>query len=179
MSILKLHHTYENRGYENIPAVAPLKQSKKEGEPSSLTAAADETAARKTDSVEISPEGRLAAVQEKEIQESAAQETEAQEAAAKDSDSPSGKVAVNEGKRARQIAAAQNQGELQQVLALLEKDLSDCKAGLQKGWCDRSEIAKVEALISKARSRMSQVPRKSDQDDAQGGLDAFAMASLM
>lgn len=110
MSILKLHHTYENRGYENIPAVAPLKQSKKEGEPSSLAAAADETAARKTDSVEISPEGRLAAVQEKEIQEPAAQETEAQEAAAKDSDSPSGKVAVNEGKRARQIAAAQNLG---------------------------------------------------------------------
>ncbi len=65
----------------------------------------------------------------------------------------------------------------QQVLALLEGDLSDCKAGLENGWCDESEIAKVEALISRAKARMSQVPQESADD--QGGIDAFTMASLM
>lgn len=93
------------------------------------------------------------------------------------SEKQSGKVGVNEGKRARQIAAAQTRGQVQQVLALLQKDLSDCKAGLEKGWCDESEIAKVEALISRAKARMSEVPQESQEN--QGGLDAFAMASLM
>lgn len=93
------------------------------------------------------------------------------------SEKQGGKVAVNEGKRLRQIAAAKSRGQVQQVLALLQKDLSDCKAGLEKGWCDESEIAKVEALISRARERMSQVPQESQEN--QGGLDEFAMASLM
>lgn len=93
------------------------------------------------------------------------------------SEKQGGKVAVNEGKRLRQIAAAKSRGQIQQVLALLQKDLSDCKAGLEKGWCDESEIAKVEALISRARERMSQVPQESQEN--QGGLDEFAMASLM
>lgn len=93
------------------------------------------------------------------------------------SEKQGGKVAVNEGKRLRQIAAAKSRGQIQQVLALLQKDLSDCKAGLEKGWCDESEIAKVEALISRARERMSQVPQESQE--TQGGLDEFAMASLM
>lgn len=93
------------------------------------------------------------------------------------SEKQGGKVAVNEGKRLRQIAAAKSRGQIQQVLALLQKDLSDCKAGLEKGWCDESEIAKVEALISRAKERMSQVPQESQEN--QGGLDEFAMASLM
>lgn len=93
------------------------------------------------------------------------------------SEKQGGKVAVNEGKRLRQIAAAKSRGQVQQVLALLQKDLSDCKAGLEKGWCDESEIAKVEALISRAKERMSQVPQESQEN--QGGLDEFAMASLM
>ena len=66
---------------------------------------------------------------------------------------------------------------IQHVLSLLRKDLSDCKACREKGWCDDSEIAKVEALISRSQARISEVPRKSDE--SQGGLDAFAMASLM
>lgn len=93
------------------------------------------------------------------------------------SEKQGGKVAVNEGKRLRQIAAAKSRGQIQQVLALLQKDLSDCKAGLEKGWCDESEIAKVEALISRAKERMSQVPQESQEN--QGGLDEFAMASLI
>ncbi len=95
------------------------------------------------------------------------------------SEKQGGKVAVNEGKRARQIAAAKTQDQVRQVIALLKKDLSDCKAGLEKGWCDESEIAKVEALMNKAEARLSQVPEKSNEEDSQGGLDEFAMASLM
>lgn len=89
-----------------------------------------------------------------------------------------GEMDIHEGKRRRQIAAAQSRGQVQQVLALLQKDLSDCKAGLEKDWCDESEIARVEALIAAAKDRMSQVPQES-RKDSQGGLDAFAMASLM
>lgn len=79
----------------------------------------------------------------------------------------------------RQIAAAKSRGQVQQVLALLQKDLADCKAGLEKGWCDEAEIAKVEALISRAEARMSQVPQENSRENGQGGLDEFAMASLM
>ncbi len=148
------------------------------------------------DDLEISPEGRLAAVLEQEAREqadsgievrekqSASKEQEETEIAEKlddpeVSEEQGGKVAVNVGKRMRQIAAAKSRGQLQQVLSLLQKDLSDCKAGLEKGWCDESEIAKVEALISKAEARMSQVPQESGQEKDQGGLDEFAMASLM
>ena len=148
------------------------------------------------DDLEISPEGRLAAVLEQEAREqadsgiearekqSASKEQEETEIAEKQDDQEvseeqGGKVAVNVGKRMRQIAAAKSRGQLQQVLSLLQKDLSDCKAGLEKGWCDESEIAKVEALISKAEACMSQVPQESGQEKDQGGLDEFAMASLM
>lgn len=93
------------------------------------------------------------------------------------SEQQGGKVAVNEGKRARQIAAAQSKDQLQQVLALLQEDMADCKAGLEKGWCDEAEVAKVEALIGQAKARMGQVSEKAE--DPFGGLDAFDLASLM
>lgn len=131
---------------------------------------------QREDSLEISPEGRLAAVLEQELEE---QEVSGEQEPSEASEKQSGKVAVNEGKRMRQIAAAKNQGQVQQVLSMLQKDLSDCKAGLEKGWCDEAEIAKVEALINRAKARMSQVPRNSAQEDEQGGMDEFAMASLM
>lgn len=90
-----------------------------------------------------------------------------------------GKVAVNEGKRARQIAAAATREQVQQVLALLQKDMSDCKAGLEQGMCDETEIARVEALLSQAKARLSQVPKAADLEGPQGGLSAFDLASLM
>jgi len=93
------------------------------------------------------------------------------------SEQQGGKVAVNVGKRARQIAAAQSREQLQQVLALLQEDMADCKTGLEKGWCDEAEIAKVEALIGQAKARMGQVPEKAD--DSLGGLSVFDLASLM
>ncbi len=205
MAISGLNTIYRNRFYENISAVK--KQEKAERGGNSLLPPADETTEQKTDSIELSAEGLRALEREQEARETASADTSeeeiqkaadpgaseeeiqgaadpdvSEEKAATDktpesSDGSGGKVAVNEGKRLRQIAAAKDQAQIQQVLTLLRKDLSDCKAGKQKGWCDDSEIAKVEALISRAQSRMSQVPRQSDDD--QDGLDAFAMASLM
>ncbi len=167
-----------------VSSIEKMKKSEQEEEIQLSEKAAGNSQALKEDSIEISTEGRLAAemvkeqldldVKEKE-KELAGADTE-EKAGENVSEEQGGKVGVNEGKRLRQIAAAQNQAQVQQVLALLQKDLSDCKAGLSKGWCDESEIAKVEALISKAKARMSQVPRESDEE--QGGLDAFAMASL-
>lgn len=196
MYISGRNNIYRNPVNKNFFDIKRLEKAEKE-EKGSRTETAEKTYPDlREDDLEISPEGRLAAVLEQEARElagsgiearekqSASKEQEETEIAEKQDDpevseEQGGKVAVNVGKRMRQIAAAKSRGQLQQVLSLLQKDLSDCKAGLEKGWCDESEIAKVEALISKAEARMSQVPQESGQEKEQGGLDAFAMASLM
>ncbi len=125
----------------------------------------------KVDSIEISEEGRLAAEREK-----AAQAEPTEEEDDEVSESRGGKVAVNEHKRARQIAAAKCQNDVRQVIAMLQKDMSDCKAGLEKGWCDEAEIAKVQALLNSAQARLSQVPREAEDDL---GISEFDLAGLM
>lgn len=107
-----------------------------------------------------------------EKQESPASEDGGEEV----SESHGGKVAVNEGKRARQIAAAKSRDQVRQVIALLQKDMSDCKAGLEKGWCDEAEIAKVQALLNSAQARLSQVPQEAEEEL---GISAFDLASLL
>lgn len=92
------------------------------------------------------------------------------------SESQGGKVAVNEGKRARQIAAAKCRKDVQRVIALLRKDMADCKAGLEQGWCDEAEINKVQALLNSAQARMSQVPEEAEE---QMGTSEFDLAGLM
>ena len=124
----------------------------------------------KVDSIEISEEGRLAAEQEKAA-EPAAEENEEEV-----SESQGGSVAVNEHKRARQIAAAKCQDDVRQLIALLQKDMADCKAGLEKGWCDEAEIAKVQALLNSAQARLSQVPRETEYEL---GISEFDLAGLM
>lgn len=124
------------------------------------------------DSIEISSEYKLW------LEQNSTQAQETAEEVPETSEREGGKVAVNVGKRMRQIAAAADCNQLQQVMELLKVDMADCKAGLEKGWCDESEIAKVESLIAKAKEKMSQVPQTSDNENA-GGLDAFAIASLM
>lgn len=196
MYISGRNNIYRNPVNKKFFDIKRLEKAEKE-EKGSRTETAEKTYPDlREDDLEISPEGRLAAVLEQEAREQAGSGIEAQEkqSASKEqeeteiaekqddpevSEEQGGKVAVNVGKRMRQIAAAKSRGQLQQVLSLLQKDLSDCKAGLEKGWCDESEIAKVEALISKAEARMSQVPQDSGQEKEQGGLDEFAMASLM
>lgn len=124
------------------------------------------------DSIEISPEYKLW------LEQNSTPAQETAEEAPEISEREGGKVAVNVGKRMRQIAAAADRSQLQEVMELLKIDMADCKAGLEKGWCDESEIAKVESLIAKVKEKMSQVPQTSDNENA-GGLDAFAIASLM
>lgn len=129
MFISGRNNVYGNRVNERAFGFKALEKPEKKDK-SITEKMIEESQGQKEDSVEISPEGRLAVEQEKGMQE----------------------------------------------LALLQKDLSDCKAGLEKGWCDESEIAKVEALMNRAKARMSEVPQEAEQE---GGLDEFAMASLM
>ena len=195
MYISGRNNIYRNPVNEKFFDIKKLEKAKKEEKGSRAETAEKTDSDLREDDLEISPEGRLAAVLEQEAREQADSGIEAREkqSASKEqketeiaekqddpevSEEQGGKVAVNVGKRMRQIAAAKSRGQLQQVLSLLQKDLSDCKAGLEKGWCDESEIAKVEALISKAEARMSQVPQESGQEKEQGGLDEIGRAHV-
>lgn len=88
------------------------------------------------------------------------------------------KVGVNEQKRTRQIAAAKTGSDIQMVMGLLQKDLSDCQAGLRSGACDENEVQKVKALIAKAQQKMAEV-QGSDSDKDDEGVDVFSMNMLM
>lgn len=96
-----------------------------------------------------------------------------------ESESWGGKVAVNEGKRLRQIAAAKNPAQLRMVMGLLNGDLSDCENGLRMGMCDENEVAKVKALIQKAQQRMSELTGSDSGSEETEGLDSFSINMLM
>ena len=198
MFISGLGNVYGNRAEAKTFGVKASEKTETGVRGASTEQDGQENPGQREDSLEISLEGRLAAAEDQEahsgfIAGEAEDSGKAEEQEAEDqreaveqgvdgpdtSEKQSGKVGVNEGKRMRQIAAAKSRGQVQQVLALLQKDLADCKAGLEKGWCDESEIAKVEALINRAKARMSQVPQEDSRENGQGGLDEFAMASLM
>lgn len=66
-------------------------------------------------------------------------------------------VGFNEGKRARQLSAAKTVDDVQLVMGLLQKDLTDCQAGLENGACDENEVAKVRAMIARAQQRMAEL----------------------
>lgn len=89
-----------------------------------------------------------------------------------------GKVAVNEGKRLRQIASAKTTAQVQAVIALLNGDLSDCESGRARGMCDENEINKVKALLQKAAQRMSEVSN-TENDEKEEGFDEFTINMLM
>lgn len=90
-----------------------------------------------------------------------------------------GTVAVNEGKRLRQIAAAKNPAQLRMVMGLLNGDLSDCENGLQMGMCDENEVAKVKALIQKAQQRMGEIANGDSASEKEETLDSFSINMLM
>lgn len=195
MLISGANSVYGIRADEKAFGVKAAEKTKTEESTAATETDGQEKQGLREDSLEISLEGRLSAAGRQGAQMSAGAAAgesgssgnpaelegsgETDEDGLDTSEKTSGKVGVNEGKRARQIAAAKNRGQVQQVLALLQKDLADCKAGLEKGWCDESEIAKVEALINQAKARLSEVPQESSQEKSQSGLDEFAMASLM
>lgn len=88
----------------------------------------------------------------------------------------SGRVGVNAGKLARKIAAAKTVEQLRAVMAEIQGDMQEVKAGLAKGMCDESEVKKVEALMTMAKNRMGEV---EDREATPEEESMFAMASLL
>lgn len=91
---------------------------------------------------------------------------------AEDTEKRSGKVAVNEGKRARQIASAKTPAQVQVVISLLKQDVADCENGLSNGMCDENEVKKAKALLQKAMDRLSEVSgnEQEQEDESQGSF---------
>ena len=94
----------------------------------------------------------------------------------KESESMSVSVGVNVGKTARKISAAKTREQLRMVISEIRNDMQVVKDGMEKGWCDESEMAKVEMLMSMAQNRMGQV---EDREATPEEENMFAMASLM
>ena len=94
----------------------------------------------------------------------------------KESETVSGKVGVNVGKTARKIAAAKTKDQLMAVMAEIKGDMQEVKDGMEKGWCDESEMDKVKMLMSMAQNRMGQV---EDREATPQEENMFALASLM
>ena len=99
-----------------------------------------------------------------------------EEASEEESETISGKVGVNVGKTARKIAAAKTKTQLRAVMAEIAGDMQEVKAGIEKGWCDKSEMEKVNSLMAQAQNRMGQV---EDREATPEEENMFAMASLM
>lgn len=93
-----------------------------------------------------------------------------------ESETISGKVGVNVGKTARKIVAAKTTSQLRAVIAEIKGDMQEVKAGIEKGWCDESEMEKVNSLMAQAQNRMGQV---EDREATPEEENMFAMASLM
>ena len=93
-----------------------------------------------------------------------------------ESETISGKVGVNVGKTARKIAAAKTTSQLRAVIAEIKGDMQEVKAGIEKGWCDESEMEKVNSLMAQAQNRMGQVENREATPEEE---NMFAMASLL
>ena len=68
------------------------------------------------------------------------------------------------------------EAELKEHFAEITGDMQEVKAGIEKGWCDESEMDKVNSLMSMAQSKMGQV---EDREATPEEENMFAMASLM
>ena len=108
--------------------------------------------------------------------EETSEPVEKKEAPEVESETISGKVGVNVGKTIRKIDAAKTKTQLQTVIAEIAGDMQEVKAGIEKGWCDESELDKVNSLMSMAQSKMGQV---EDREATPEEENMFAMASLM
>ena len=88
----------------------------------------------------------------------------------------SGKVGVNVGKTSRKIAAAMTKTQLRAVMAEIAGDRQEVQAGIEKGWCDESEMDKVNLLMTMAQNRMGQVEDRKPTPEEE---KLFSIASLM
>lgn len=80
----------------------------------------------------------------------------------------SGKVIFNEGKRASQVAASLTNTDINMVMNMLNKDLSDCESGLENGFCDENEVSKVKAMIQKAQEKQLEISAGERNNKAKG-----------
>lgn len=101
---------------------------------------------------------------------------ETEDDSVKESETVSGSIGVNVGKTARKIAAAKTKEQLRTVIDEIKNDMQEVKAGIEKGWCDETEMDKVNYLMSMAQNRMGQV---EDREATPEEENMFAMASLM
>ena len=62
------------------------------------------------------------------------------------------------------------------VIAEIKGDMQEVKDGMEKGWCDKSEMDKVNSLMAMAQNRMGQV---EDREATPQEENMFALASLM
>ena len=113
---------------------------------------------------------------EEEKSEVTSEAAENKEVSEEESETISGKVGVNVGKTARKIAAAKTKTQLRAVMAEIAGDMQEVKAGIEKGWCDESEMEKVNSLMAQAQNRMGQV---DDREATPEEENTFAMSSLL
>lgn len=88
-------------------------------------------------------------------------------------------VTFNGEKRARQIAAAQTQGDLETVMRLLQVDLEQCEAGCRNNACDEAEVQKVKDMIAQAEQRKGELGVTSDKENDPAAKAAFAVNMLI
>ena len=88
-------------------------------------------------------------------------------------------VTFNGEKRARQIAAAQTQGDIETVMRLLQVDLEQCEAGCRNNACDEAEVQKVKDMIAQAEQRKGELGDTSDKENDPAAKAAFAVNMLI
>ena len=114
---------------------------------------------------------------EEDVKAEETEETEtAEDTSDKESETVSRSIGVNVGKTARKIAAAKTTSQLRAVIAEIKNDMQEVKEGIKNGWCDESEMEKVNFLMAQAQNRMGQV---EDREATPEEENMFALASLM
>ena len=114
---------------------------------------------------------------EEDVKTEETEETEkAEDTSDKESETVSRSIGVNVGKTARKIAAAKTTSQLRAVIAEIKNDMQEVKEGIKNGWCDESEMEKVNSLMAQAQNRMGQV---EDREATPEEENMFALASLM
>ena len=114
---------------------------------------------------------------EEDVKTEETEETEnAEDTSDKESEKVSRSIGVNVAKTARKIAAAKTTSQLRAVIAEIKNDMQEVKEGIKNGWCDESEMEKVNSLMAQAQNRMGQV---EDREATPEEENMFALASLM
>ena len=114
---------------------------------------------------------------EEDVKTEETEETEkAEDTSDKESEKVSRSIGVNVAKTARKIAAAKTTSQLRAVIAEIKNDMQEVKEGIKNGWCDKSEMEKVNSLMAQAQNRMGQV---EDREATPEEENMFALASLI